>query len=145
MKQYSFYQTGFTLFESLLSLLVAALIFETLVILAPQSHRTVRDAELDFQSALTQISRQHYQLKEVLDNALVLEKAKGEIVYFMIKHHCLVLAGKIHGEIILMKNVRCMHCRDCHSYQSITINNIQIGNISGTILITKQKNENGED
>lgn len=115
-------QKGFTLIESIISLIIAALVFESFISLIPKKffHHNRQQLALSLQTAINQLSKQPYELGHVDQNSVVLKKAVGEPVTLKVQNQQLILAGKHHGQEVLMPGVHSLDVQDMGSYQELT-------------------------
>ncbi|CAK1225091.1 hypothetical protein [Fructobacillus evanidus] len=126
--------------EAIMALVVAAMVFEALMIILPQSKKgTVKDLQTDFQAALTQLGRQGYQLDQVQAHEIQLKKAIGDPVTLKVAKHDLVLDGTHHGRVLLLHGIDDLLVDNLGTYQFLTVSSHGHEKASGTLFLPKTK------
>lgn len=126
--------------EAIMALVVAAMVFEALVVILPQSKKgTVQDLQTDFQAALTQLGRQGYQLDRVQAHEIRLKKTIGDPVTLKVAKHYLVLDGAHHGRVFLLQGIDGLWVDNLGTYQFLTVSSQGHEKASGTLFLPKTK------
>ncbi|CAK1232625.1 hypothetical protein R82265_HNDDMDAM_00374 [Fructobacillus cardui] len=133
-------RNSFTMVEAILALLVAAMVFEAIMVILPQSKRgQTQDMQMDFQAALTQLGRQNYQLDQVQVREIQLKKTIGDPVTLKIAKHDLVLAGTHHGRVLLLHGIDDLRIDNFGTYQLLTVFDRGHEKASGTLFLPNTK------
>ncbi|MDI6552669.1 prepilin-type N-terminal cleavage/methylation domain-containing protein [Leuconostoc falkenbergense] len=123
---------AFTLLESLIALILAALVMTTIQFLIPHlSQVTKPDYNTSFQTTLHQLEIQKYRVKDNDKHAINMISTDGKTMTLVVKNHKLQLIASGSGQIILMENINDLAVMACGSYfkLSIKINNQTIRGI----------------
>ncbi|CAK1229646.1 type II secretion system protein [Fructobacillus tropaeoli] len=133
-------RNGFTMVEAIMALVVAAMVFEALMVILPQSKKgQTQDVQTDFQAALTQLGRQNYQLDQVQLHEIQLKKTIGDPVTLKIAKHDLVLDGTHHGRVLLLHGIDDLRIDNFGTYQLLTVFSRGHEKASGILFLPNMK------
>ncbi|MBS9338756.1 type II secretion system protein [Fructobacillus sp. M2-14] len=138
---------AFTLIESLLALLIAAIVFQGLVFLTQWSRRMLEtrqreDETLALQVSLNQLANQGYLVESVSKKQIELLSRDGSGPKTLhLKKGQLVLDGDRNGRMVLLGGVKDFCVTKHKTYQSVCLKTTHNNRIEGELLLGERKEQ----
>ncbi|MCO0831812.1 prepilin-type N-terminal cleavage/methylation domain-containing protein [Fructobacillus sp. W13] len=140
---------SFTLIESLVALLIVAIVIQGLSFLMQWEKRVIdvhasEDQRISFQLCLSQLEEQGYLLNDVHSNSLTLSsRENNELKLLHVVKERLVLDGDRNGRMVLLGDVAQLRVEKHGCYQTLRVMNGRKRVFSGELLLPEKVRGNG--
>ncbi|MDF7626338.1 type II secretion system protein [Lactobacillaceae bacterium L1_55_11] len=137
---------AFTLIEAVIALLVVGMALSLILLVWPQLKQSWQtNPQPTLQTALNQLQKQNYQLKNTQPSEVDLVNEKGKPARLLVKNHKLRVASEGRGQVILMQGVLNMTVEAHPGYDLIQLNMVNKQVAKGILFLPQKFKEEAHD